>query len=143
MTACRTNQILSEAEYSKKVYHLLLHLLDEGEVEIDKAQSSTTDRAITYIQENYPRSIRLQDMADEVNMSVYHFSRVFKNKVGFSPHEFLIKTRLDAAKYLLKTTDDPIKNIAYTVGYSNESGFITAFTNKVGISPGKFRRFPI
>ncbi len=143
LVSCRTNQVLSEVQYAKKLYLLLLDLIGEEQIETKSIKEGTIDDAFTYIKQHYSEDLTLKDIAAEVNMSVYHFSRVFKARVGYSPYEFLIKTRLDAARYLLKTTNKSIKNIAYAVGYNNVSGFINAFKTKVGISPGKFRKYPI
>ena len=87
--------------------------------------------------------ITLNDVAAYANMSLYHFSRLFKRDCGYSPHEYIILTRLNRAKHLLKTTDLAIKVIAQKVGYQNVSSFTNAFTARVGISPTLFRKYSI
>lgn len=71
------------------------------------------------------------------------FFRLFQQEVQRSPHEYVILTRMNHAKYLLKTTSKPIKAIAREVGYRTESSFTNAFTEKVGISPRRFREVPL
>ena len=73
-------------------------------------------------------------------MSKYHFSRLFKKVCGYSPYEFLILTRLNRAKYLLKTTSLPIKVIAQNVGYQSVTTFTNAFTDRLGISQSYISR---
>ena len=51
--------------------------------------------------------------------------------------------RMDRAKYLLKSTDLPIKAIGAEVGYRTEASFTGAFTDKIGVSPRKFRELPL
>jgi len=76
-------------------------------------------------------------------MSQYHFSRLFKRECGYSPHEYIILVRINRAKHLLKTTDLPVKIIAQNVGYQNVTTFTNAFSNRVGLSPSAFRRYPV
>ena len=71
------------------------------------------------------------------------FSRQFKNTCGFSPYEYLILTRLNRAKHLLVSSAKPIKVIAQEVGYGSESAFTNAFSSRVGVSPGQFRKYPV
>lgn len=92
-----------------------------------------------FIEGNIEKSITLRDMANAVNMSQYHFCRLFKKACGYSPYEYLLMVRIDKAKYLLKNTDIPIKNVAQQVGYQNASTFSSVFTTKVGLSPRAFR----
>ena len=72
-------------------------------------------------------------------MSPYYFSRLFKRCLQQSPHEYILTLRLDKAKYLLTSTNQTIAEISQEVGFLSDTGFINAFKNRVGISPGKFR----
>ena len=85
----------------------------------------------------------LDDMAAAANMSRYHFSRQFKNACGFSPYEYLILTRINRAKHLLKATSLSVKVVVQEVGYRSEAAFTNAFTDRVGLSPSQFRKYPI
>ena len=97
--------------------------------------------AMQYIRRHYAEDISLKQIADSVNLSPYYFARQFKQQSGYSPYEFTIICRINAAKHLLKTTDKTIKDIAYTIGYNSEKAFANSFTQKVGVSPMKFRKF--
>lgn len=59
------------------------------------------------------------------------------------PHEFLILTRLNRAKHLLTTTDLPISQVAREVGYRSVTTFSNAFADRVGLSPTRFRQYPL
>ena len=144
----RNNQTVSEWRISEQIYHLLIFLLDQnpsaeaGEAGNTRLSESTRD-AMEFIRIHYAEPISLEDIAQAVSLSQYHFSRVFKRDCGYSPHEFLMITRMDRAMYLLKTTDQPIKVVSRLVGYQNETTFTNAFTSRIGLSPSKFRKFPI
>lgn len=145
--AVRNNQEVSEWKHSDQIYHLLILMLDQaGKTDAalsDRSVSAATRQAMEYIRIHYDQQLSLEQIANEVSMSQFHFSRVFKRECGYSPHEFLIITRMDRAMYLLKTTDLPVKAISAQVGYQNETTFTNAFTGRIGLSPGKFRKFPI
>ena len=82
-------------------------------------------------------------VADHVGMSESHFSRRFRKVMNSSPKEYIIRKRLNEAKRLLKTTPLTIKEIAFYVGFNSESHFINTFTAQNGLSPKRFREFPL
>ena len=142
--AFRNEQTLSEVRLSQKLYTLLTAMVDTASQEAGQTEENdTVSKAMHFIQEQYMNPISLLDVATHVNMSQFHFSRLFKKDCGYSPHEYLIRTRLNRAKHLLKTTGLPVKVIAQKVGYQNVSSFTNAFTDRVGISPTLFRKYSI
>lgn len=142
----RNDQAPSEARLSQMLYTLLITLIDPtmplaaAPAEEDRTPAGI---AISFIKEHYSEPISLDDMAAAANMSRYHFSRQFKNACGFSPYEYLILTRINRAKHLLKATSLPVKVVAQEVGYHSEAAFTNAFTDRVGLSPSQFRKYPI
>ena len=142
--AFRNEQVLSEVRLSQKLYTLLVATVDTASQETGQTEENdTVSKAMHFIQAQYMNPISLLDVATHVNMSQFHFSRLFKKDCGYSPHEYLILTRLNRAKHLLKTTGLPVKVIAQKVGYQNVSSFTNAFTDRVGISPTLFRKYSI
>ena len=131
-----------EIHESVKIYQLLATLLSDltkGTAQEQKPIEIAHD----YIRRHYAENITLTEIAAIVNMSQFHFSRQFKKLFGYSPHEFLILTRINMAKQLLKTTNKTIKEISLSVGYQNINAFEYAFTSRVGVPPTTFRRYPI
>ena len=142
--AFRNEQTLSEVRLSQKLYTLLTAMVDTASQEAwQTEENDTVSKAMHFIQEQYMNPISLLDVATHVNMSQFHFFRLFRKDCGYSPHEYLILTRLNRAKHLLKTTGLPVKVIAQKVGYQNVSSFTNAFTDRVGISPTLFRKYSI
>lgn len=142
--ACRNEQLPGEVRLSHKLNGLLTALLDDSPApEAQDDARSPVAIAAKFIREHYPEPISLADVAQCVHMSQYHFSRLFKRECGYSPHEYIILVRINRAKHLLKTTDLPVKIIAQNVGYQNVTTFTNAFSNRVGLSPSAFRRYPV
>jgi AraC-like DNA-binding protein len=83
--------------------------------------------------------LTLDDLAAQVGLSPFHFLRVFRNVLGVTPHQYLVRMRLRQAARLL-TTDAPIVRIAYDVGFGDLSNFVRTFRRAAGVSPSAFRK---
>ncbi len=132
----------SELSLSLDIYKLFAELLNPQSTK-SKGESSYEDciqEVKEYIAENLNENLTVGKLAETVNMSSSHFSRVFKQQTGFSPYDYILISRLNRAKYLLQKTDMTVSAIAYEIGFNSESNFIYFFTESEGISPGKFRK---
>jgi AraC-like DNA-binding protein len=96
------------------------------------------DRAVAYMRNNYAKALSVSGCAAEVNMSESHFRRLFKQRTGRSPKEFIITLKISKAKELL-SRGESIKKTAELVGWEDEFYFMRIFRKISGISPGKFR----
>lgn len=133
---------LPEVDYSKMIYDILCGLLLPAALP-DSALDSPVSKAISYIETHLFKDLSVQKLAAKVGLSASHFSRQFRSRTGFSPHEYIILHRIDEAKALLHGTDLSVKEIAFRTGYHSEVNFIASFTEKTGVSPTAFRRTPI
>lgn len=98
------------------------------------------EELLTYITENLQQPLSLDELAKRASLSPYYFIRQFKKETGYTPHEYLVVSRVSAAKFYLKTTALPIKDIAYRCGFSSESSFCTTFKRIVEMTPLTYRR---
>ena len=96
-------------------------------------------RVAQYIQDNLRRELRLAELSAVVHMSPYHFARLFKRSTGVSPHRFLVRRRIDAARALLAARTAPIAEIAQLVGFRTPSHFTTTFRRVIGLTPTAYR----
>lgn len=98
-------------------------------------------RAVDFINENLDKeqTVALSAVAQEVQMSYFHFSRVFKQSTGVSPNAYMTEQRIDRAKKLLTGTDLPIAEIALRTGFASQSHFTTTFRKLVWTTPKAFR----
>lgn len=106
---------------------------------LKKFHLETVETAKEYIDRNYDRSFALKELADNCCVSPFHFTRIFKAITSFSPHQYLIDTRLKNAQLLIENTDLPITEICFSSGFDSLEYFSTAFRKKFGLSPSKFR----
>ena len=108
-----------------------------------RAPSRRDERRITAALRRIERDVRerlpLADLAREAMMSPYHFLRVFRQVVGMTPHQFLLRTRLQRAAARLRRSDDPVSVIALESGFDDLSTFNRRFRRALGLSPSAYR----
>ena len=138
-----TNQPVGDAEQSRLLYNILCYLMPSVQVYAQADKDSPVQRVIQYIHAHLGEDLNLKQLAAQVYLSPSHLIRLFREETQHSPHEYIVLLRMDRAKYLLKTTSIPIKAIAFEVGYRSEASFSGAFTDRIGISPRKFRELPL
>ena len=97
-------------------------------------------RLIEFIEENLDGDLSLEAMAAEVHVSPLYLARAFKTAVGQSPHQYVLRRRLERAKELLRNTDRPIVDVALSAGFSSQSHLSNWFLRDVGVSPAAYRR---
>lgn len=96
-------------------------------------------RALDFIEANLAADLSLEEIASAAAVSPYHFSHGFKQSTGVSPHQYVIRQRIERAKTLLRTCDEPIAQIALSVGFANQSHFTTVFKKHCGLTPKAYR----
>ena len=84
--------------------------------------------------------ITIEDIAAAANLSVSHFSRIFKSEVGETAMSTLAKMRCKKAATLLKETNLPIGEISSFVGYSDNNYFVKVFKKTYGDTPSDYRK---
>ncbi len=97
-------------------------------------------QAIEYMQAHLGENLSLNDIANELGMSQYYFCHLFKRSTGMSPHQYLMRQRVEWAKQLLKQSDRTITSIALECGFANQSHFARYFRQCTGMNPSQFRK---
>lgn len=92
-----------------------------------------------HVREQLAEDISTDTLAALVNLSPFHFSRVFKQATGMSPLQFVTRERITRAQQLIRETPHSLLEIALDVGYSSPSHFAQVFRRVVGVTPTEFR----
>lgn len=129
-------------EFFDQVVGIITNGSFEEEVKVlSKAFKLTAvELAKEYINKNFSRDISLQEISTNSFISPFHFSRIFKKLTSFPPHQYLQNVRLKHGEMLLKSSNLPVTDIAYTSGFSSTAYFATAFKQKYKMSPVQYRR---
>jgi AraC family transcriptional regulator len=96
-------------------------------------------QAIDYIHAHLNRDLSLAELASVVNISPTYFASLFKKVMGISPHQYVIKQRVERAVVMLKGTDLAIADIALQVGFSSQSHLTQQFKRLTGVTPKQVR----
>ncbi|MEH2276461.1 MAG: AraC family transcriptional regulator [Nostoc sp.] len=95
--------------------------------------------ALDYIDTHLEGDLSLVQIARVVNISPTYFASLFKRATGISPHQYIIKQRVERAKLLLSKTYLMIADIAQVVGFSSQSHLTQQFKRLTGIRPKQIR----
>lgn len=104
------------------------------------SSSNRLGHVIDYIKNNIRETITLETLSAQACMSKAHFSRSFKNELGLSPMEFILKERLMLAKNFLRSANYQIQEVCYMSGFNNVTYFIRAFKAEFGATPKVFQQ---
>ena len=104
----------------------------------DKSES-LIEKAEAFINRNYMKDLSLEDISRYCNISSYYFSKLFKQETGENYVEYLNKVRIGNAKKMLSESDVSIKEICYSVGFSDPNYFSRAFKKYEGVTPSEFK----
>ena len=106
------------------------------------ARSTTREalwRARELIDGRYAQPLDLDELARTANFSRFHFLRAFRRAFHATPHEYLIRKRIERAKELLAESDLTVTEICFEVGFESLGSFSTLFHKTVGWSPSIYR----
>ena len=96
-------------------------------------------RALLFIDQQYLQTLSLDQLSDAAYFSRFHFLRLFRQLYQVTPHQYLTRKRIDAAKDLLTNSEASIAEISYDVGFQSVPHFNVTFCKWTGTFPTQYR----
>jgi AraC-like DNA-binding protein len=96
--------------------------------------------AVQYIREHLHEDISIEDLCQKACLSRPHFFRCFKNELGFTPTDFINRSRIERAKQQLRQPGMSITDVCYAVGFNSLSYFNRVFKKITGLSPQQYQK---
>ncbi|MFD0587492.1 helix-turn-helix transcriptional regulator [Paenibacillus sp. GCM10027627] len=128
-----------EAELNRLMNDCLLSSFSKGRCKVKTTASCDLDHILTYIHQHLYEPLTLAGLAAKAAYSPYHFTRLFKLRMGISPLYYISALRLQKAKDLLLRTNYSVRDIGMEIGQQSLGTFTTRFTERVGMTPTQFR----
>lgn len=97
-------------------------------------------KVIDFVRSHLDCPLTVAQMAEEAQMSEYHFARMFKQSLELTPLQYVTQCRMEEAERLLRTTGLKVEEVARRCGYRSASHFAERFRKRVGMRPREFRR---
>jgi YesN/AraC family two-component response regulator len=148
----KEQELREKLKYAEESLKALQNLKDGGAVQGTDAPEPGSEedpegykagalirRAKDYIKANFSKTITLEDVAREIHVSPQYLSKLFKEETGENFIEYLTCIRIRNAKSLLEGDELSIKEICYSIGYSDPNYFSRIFKKIVGLTPTEYK----
>jgi AraC family transcriptional regulator len=135
-------KLFTESLTSVLAVHLLRNysgLMTQPKLEAGSLDGLILKQLKDFIEENLAEDLTIAKLATVAHVSPFHFAREFKAATGQSPHRYVTQQRIERAKLLLSVTRLSVSEVAYRVGFSNQSHFTAQFRKATGTTPKGYR----
>ena len=125
------------------LYEYLFYLANKfpnKQYSINEKKSDYVEEALQYIEEHYCDPIRIEDVANHLNINRFYLHRIFKSFTNVSVQSYLLDYRIRQSCILLRDTTMSIRVIAHSVSYDDPLYFSRIFHQKMGMSPSEYRK---
>ena len=125
----------------RKLENIVFNMISEISDAYKKLQydSSKISVAKRFIDKRITTKIPITEVCEYVNLNISYFDRLFKKTYGISPTAYILQSKIEESKFLLKETNLSINDIANHYSFTDASHYIKSFIRLVGISPDQYR----
>lgn len=144
ISALPLSDTVSLLHNSQNIEKMLLSICENSLSGLNNRCFSSSDeaikKAVSFMEANFSKSIDLDSLCSEINISKYHFIRTFKRVMGMPPYSYLTNYRITQAKRMLASSEMSVEEIARLAGFSDTANFISKFKAHVGETPLHYRK---
>jgi AraC-like DNA-binding protein/predicted ester cyclase len=97
-------------------------------------------RVKEFVHVNMEDELRLSELAQSVGLSSAHFSEMFRKSTGETPHQFVLRLRVERAKEMLRSAESRVLDVAIACGFKTQQHFARVFRQLCGSTPTEYRR---
>ncbi len=102
--------------------------------------SAELNKCYDFIEDRLETPLRLHDLSNAIGCAQVHLAAAFKTATGQTPHQYVLSRRIARAQELLAAGEMPLAEIAYTCGFASQSHMTDVFREKLGVTPGRYRK---
>ena len=137
----KAHELKPSQEFINSAFSYYIRLLMEGQFacETSSKLESPAERCLSYIEENYMKQVRLEDVAEHIGRNKSYTSALVSKATGMTVVEHLNGVRVKNACAMLAYSDVPIEQVAETCGFTNTKNFCRVFKQIVGTTPTRYR----
>ncbi len=138
-----THSVLPRKEICKiltEQVHKIIETVSPIMIDEESVTLSTADKICEMLDSALYKKLDLSRVSEKLHMSKSNVIRIFKKQYGVTPYEYLIASKIEAAKMMLVSTQISVKEIADRLCISDEHYFSTLFYKRVGMRPSEYRK---
>ena len=141
MTILESGYEITGLEFANlTLHHLITEMIYQIAIDATDPQTDAITRSITYLTNNLDKNLKVEDLAEEQNLSVSRYSELFKKRTGYSPIQYFNKLKIEKSCQYLYFTDLGIKEICAKIGHYDPYYYSRAFKKLMGMPPSKYRK---
>lgn len=141
MTILESGYETTALEYANlTLYHLITQMIYHSAINTSEIKTDVVSNSISFLNKNLHKTFKVEDLAEEQNLSVSRYSEIFKKKTGYSPIQYFNKLKIEKSCQYLYFTDLGIKEICAKIGYYDPYYYSRAFKKLMGMPPSKYRK---
>jgi len=138
---CANGRLYGEyLAYALAVQLIQRYGADPRQAQSQAPRSGRLGAVLDYIHAHASEELGLDELARVARLSPFHFSRLFKTGTGLTPHQYVLQWRVQEAKHLLRHSQLDIVDIAYRLGFRDQSHFTARFRKIAGATPRQWRQ---
>lgn len=122
-----------------KLQEFLSNFLYADEINPSDSESNKISESIAFMKKNIAQQFSVQELAQQQNLSVTHYSRMFRAKTGSSPNQYFSELKIQKSCQYLYFSDRSIKEICVELGFQDPYYFSRLFKKLMGVSPARYK----